>query len=130
VYPSQGQRVPARLAGLAAAGLARHEPQIRALTRLEQPPEDFHRTGSLAVRGVTVHLDLSGAIDLGAERARLTKDLAAARKEVTGASAKLGNADFLARAPEPVVAKMRGRLADAETEIARISAQLDALPAS
>ncbi len=35
-----GQRVPARVAGLPAAGLAAHEPAIRMLTRLEAPAED------------------------------------------------------------------------------------------
>ena len=43
-------------------------------------------------------------------------------------TAKLGNADFVAKAPEPVVAKVRGRLSAAEADIQRISAQLDALP--
>jgi len=32
------------------------------------------------------------------------------------------------KAPEPVVAKVRGRLAAAQADIERISAQLDALP--
>jgi len=124
------QKVPARLAGLDGAGLARHEPAIRALTRLDQPSNGFEPTGSLSVRGATVQLDLSGAIDVAAERARLTKDLSAAWKEAAAASARLGNADFLAKAPAAVVDKVRGRLAAAETQIGRISAQLDTLPAS
>jgi len=124
------QKVPARLAGLDSAGLAQHEPAIRALTRLNQPSNGFEPTGSLVVRGATVQLDLSGAIDVAAERARLTKDLSAARKEAAAASARLGNADFLAKAPAAVVDKVRGRLAAAEAQIGRISAQLDTLPAS
>jgi valyl-tRNA synthetase len=124
------QTVPARLAGLDGAGLARHEPAIRTLTRLDRPTNGFEPTGSLVVRGATVQLDLSGVIDVAAERARLTKDLAVARREVAAASAKLGNADFLAKAPAAVVEKMRGRLAAAEAQIGRISAQLDTLPAA
>jgi valyl-tRNA synthetase len=77
-----------------------------------------------------VELDLSGAIDVAAERARLTKDLAAARKEIDGAQAKLANEGFLAKAPEAVVAKIRARLADAEADVARIGAQLESLPAA
>jgi valyl-tRNA synthetase len=77
-----------------------------------------------------VEVDLSGAIDVGAERARLAKDLAAARKELQTATAKLANTDFVAKAPEPVVAKVRGRLTAAEADIERISGQLDALPSS
>ncbi len=124
------QKVPASLGGLDAVGLAWHEPAIRSLTRLDQPGAGFQSTGSLAVRGVTAQLDLSGAIDVAAERSRLSKALGAAREEVAAASAKLDNAAFVAKAPEAVVAKVRGRLAGAEVEIARIAAQLDALPAS
>ena len=45
-------------------------------------------------------------IDVAAERARLTKDRAAAEKEIAQATAKLGNEAFLAKAPEQVVAKI------------------------
>jgi valyl-tRNA synthetase len=74
-----------------------------------------------------VALDTRGSIDLDAERSRLTKDLAAAVKEQDAARAKLGNAEFLAKAPEPVVEKIRGRLAAAEAELARIAAALESL---
>jgi valyl-tRNA synthetase len=123
-----GLRLPARLSGLDSAGVAAHETAIRTLGRLEAPGDGFAPTASLSVRGVTVEVDLSGAIDVAAERSRLARDLAAAEKEAAAASAKLGNPDFLAKAPEPVVAKVRGRLADAQAEIARVGRQLDALP--
>jgi valyl-tRNA synthetase len=123
------QRVDARLTGLDAAGLVEHEPLVRALARLEPPAEGFAATASLAIRGARVELDLSGTIDVAAERARLSKDLAAAERERATATGKLAKADFLAKAPEPVVAKVRGRLAAAESDIARVTAQLAALPA-
>ncbi|HYT10062.1 MAG TPA: hypothetical protein VEL73_05310, partial [Mycobacteriales bacterium] len=85
---------------------------------------------SLVVRGARVELDLSGAIDVAAERARLSRDLAAAQRELQTSTAKLANAAFVARAPEPVVAKVRARLVAAEASVTRISAQLDALPRS
>jgi valyl-tRNA synthetase len=75
-----------------------------------------------------VELDLSGTIDVAAERARLTKDQAAAAKEIAAANAKLGNEAFLAKAPEPVVDKIRTRLATAEADLARIQTQLEKLP--
>jgi valyl-tRNA synthetase len=77
---------------------------------------------------VTVELDLSGAIDVSAERARLAKDLAAAQKEREANSAKLGNEAFTAKAPPAVVDKHRARLEAAEADIARIEAALAALP--
>jgi valyl-tRNA synthetase len=121
-----GQRVHARLDGL--AGLAAHESLIRSLARLDDPAADFAPTATLTVTGgVAVALDTRGSIDLDAERSRLTKDLAAAVKEQDAARAKLGNAEFLAKAPEPVVEKIRGRLAAAEAELARIAAALESL---
>ena len=82
------------------------------------------RHGDLPVAGATVALDLSGTIDVAAERKRLAKDLAAAEKEKAQADAKLGNEAFLAKAPDQVVDKIRARLAKAEADIDRIQAQL------
>ncbi|OLE29177.1 MAG: valine--tRNA ligase [Actinobacteria bacterium 13_1_20CM_3_71_11] len=123
-----GQRVAARLDGLAGAGLAAHEPLIRALARLEAPGEGFGPTATLTISGgVAVALDTRGAIDVAAERARLAKDRAVAEKERAGALAKLGNEAFLAKAPEHVVAQIRERLATAEAELVRVEAALEAL---
>jgi valyl-tRNA synthetase len=122
-----GQRVPARL-GLDGSPLARHEAAIRQLARLQPAGDSFTATATLPVAGVEVALDLSGAIDVAAERKRLAKDLAAAEKEKAQTSAKLGNEAFLAKAPEHVVEKIRTRLAKAEEDIARIQAQLERLP--
>jgi valyl-tRNA synthetase len=125
-----GQRVAARLDGLAAAGLAGHEPLIRSLVRLDEPGADFAATATLAVTGrVSVALDTRGSIDVAAERARLTKDRAAAEKEVAQCRAKLGNAAFVDKAPPAVVEKIKDRLAAAEADLARIAAALDTLPA-
>ncbi|GLF93710.1 valine--tRNA ligase [Streptomyces yaizuensis] len=122
-----GQKVPARL-GLDGTALAPHEGAIRQLLRLQPEGEGFSATATLPVAGATVALDLSGTIDVAAERKRLAKDLAAAEKERQQATAKLGNEAFLAKAPEPVVAKIRTRLAQADEEIARITTQLSRLP--
>jgi valyl-tRNA synthetase len=122
------QRVPARLAGLDAVGLVAHESRIRAMTRLDPPAGEFAATASVATAGVRVELDLSGVIDVAAERRRLEKDLAAAEKERAQVSAKLGNESFMAKAPEAVVTKVRERLSAAEAGIARITGQLAALP--
>ncbi len=78
--------------------------------------------------GATVALDLSGAIDFEAERKRLAKDLAAAEKELAQTTAKLGNESFLAKAPEPVIGKIRARQDTARADIERIRTQLAGLP--
>ncbi|MEU9172842.1 valine--tRNA ligase [Streptomyces sp. NPDC048420] len=122
-----GQKVPARL-DLTGTALAPHEPAIRQLLRLQPEDETFAATATLPVAGATVALDLSGTIDVAAERKRLAKDLAAAEKEKAQATGKLGNEAFLAKAPDNVVDKIRGRLAKADEDIERIKAQLDRLP--
>jgi valyl-tRNA synthetase len=124
-----GQRVAARLAGIDGGPLADHEAAIRLLTRLTDPADGFAATASLPVQGLVVELDLSGAIDVAAERKRLEKDLAAAQKEKAQAEGKLGNEAFTAKAPEAVVDKIRGRLSNADADIARLTSQLAALPA-
>ncbi|MEU9089131.1 valine--tRNA ligase [Streptomyces sp. NPDC087901] len=122
-----GQKVPAELT-LTGTALAPHEAAIRQLARLQPAGDGFHATASLPVAGATVALDLSGTIDVGAERKRLTKDLEAAQKEKAQATGKLGNEAFLAKAPDNVVDKIRGRLAKAEADIERITSQLASLP--
>jgi valyl-tRNA synthetase len=122
-----GQRVPARLT-LDGTALAPHEAAIRQLLRLQPEGDGFSATATLPVAGAEVALDLSGVIDVAAERKRLAKDLAAAEKEKAQATAKLGNEAFLAKAPDQVVEKIRGRLAKADEDIARIAAQLERLP--
>ncbi|MFD9723900.1 valine--tRNA ligase [Streptomyces sp. NPDC059072] len=124
-----GQKVPARL-DLTGTALAPHEGAIRQLLRLQPEGDSFSATATLPVAGATVALDLSGTIDVAAERKRLSKDLAAAEKEKQQAEAKLGNEAFIAKAPDNVVDKIKGRLAKAEADIARLQAQLDGLPAA
>ncbi|MFD4793051.1 valine--tRNA ligase [Streptomyces anulatus] len=124
-----GQKVPAELT-LTGTELAPHEAAIRQLLRLQPAGDGFQATASLPVAGATVALDLSGTIDVPAERKRLTKDLDAAQKEKAQATGKLGNEAFLAKAPDNVVDKIRGRLSKAEADIERIGAQLAALPQS
>jgi valyl-tRNA synthetase len=124
-----GQRVAARLAGVLGA-IAVHEPEIRALTRLNEPETSFDPTSRLVVGDVAVELDLHGAVDFAAERQRLSKDLATVSKIVEQADRKLANEQFLAKAPEAEVAKTRDKRSAAQADIERLEAQLAALPPS
>ncbi len=129
-----GQKVAAKLVGATAAGLGVHEPAVRTLTRITEPGESFTPSASIEVGlpagdTVTVELDLSGAIDVDAERKRLTKDLAAAEKELAGVDKKLSNPAFTDKAPAEVVDKIKQRRETAVADIERINARLASLPA-
>lgn len=125
------QKVPARLSGIEAAGLDAHVAPVTALAWLTSPAGEFSPTAHVEVRlaggTVNVELDTSGTVDVAAERRRLEKDLAAAQKELAGTTAKLDNEAFLAKAPDDVVAKIRGRQQLAREEVDRITARLAAL---
>jgi valyl-tRNA synthetase len=61
------------------------------------------------VKGAVLYVDLEGVVDVAKEIKRLEKEIAKATKEVTGVARKLGNEDFLAKAPAEVVAKNKER---------------------
>lgn len=125
------QRVPARLSGLDVADVQSQLPAVTALAWLTEPADGFTASASVEVRlsegTVVVELDTSGTVDVAAERRRLEKDLAAAQKELVQTAGKLGNAEFLAKAPEAVVDKIKGRQQLAQEEVERITARLAAL---
>ena len=128
VKPSQ--TVPARL-DFASADLAGMEGAVRAIARVEAPGEGFAASSSIEMRlsqaTLNVELDTSGTVDVAAERKRLEKELAAAQKELDTTAAKLGNDQFLANAPEQVVAKIRERQQVAREEFDRVTARLEGL---
>ncbi|MCL0121403.1 valine--tRNA ligase [Corynebacterium pygosceleis] len=124
------QKVPARI-DFTAADLETLVPAVRSLVRVEEPDADFTPSASLEVRlsqaTITVELDTSGTVDVAAERKRLDKDLATARKEIETTGKKLGNESFLAKAPAAVVDKIRERQRIAAEEVERITLRLKEL---
>jgi valyl-tRNA synthetase len=120
-------RVALVLAGADAATrdrLARNRDAATTLARLSSV--EFSDTVPPAsaqfVIGETVAaLPLGDVIDLAKERARLEKELARAKSEVSKIDAKLGNAEFAARAPEEIIEEQKQRRADAETLSQRLT---------
>ena len=119
-------KVNAKFTGLKEAGLESYESALRHIVKCEAGGDKF--TAKTQIGNVTVEFDLTGAIDLVAERSRLTKDLQTAQKDRDTAKVKLDNEGFMAKAPMEVVTEIRERLAQTTEDIARITALLEKLP--
>ena len=99
----------ARLSGISAAATA--------------PPGSVQ----LLVRGEVVALPLKGVIDFAAEKARLEKEMAKVASDIARIDAKLGNADFVAKAREEVVEGEREKREEAEQRRVKINEALQRL---
>ncbi|AQR73178.1 valine--tRNA ligase [Sphingomonas sp. LM7] len=82
---------------------------------------------SVSAEGLTAYAPLSGVVDLEAERARLTKAIAAAEKERDGLAGRLNNPSFVERAKPEAVEKARADHAEKAAEAERLSAALTRL---
>ena len=81
----------------------------------------------LVVRGEVAALPLKGVIDLAAERARLAKEMQKAEADIARVDAKLGNANFVARAPEEVVEEEKEKREEALGRKEKIAEALERL---
>jgi valyl-tRNA synthetase len=81
----------------------------------------------LVVRGEVAALPLKGVIDLAAERARLAKEMAKCDADIARVDQKLGNADFLKRAPEEVVEGEREKREEAQARREKLAEALERL---
>ena len=120
-------RIKGEIVGLSGA-LADYEGAIRFLVRLDEPSSGFKPSAKIEIENFSVNFDLTGSVDVKAERARLTKDLAAIERDKETARVKLENENFMAKAPMEVVTTIRERLQTCDAEIERIKALLEALP--
>ena len=125
-----GAKITMAMVGASAATLAKVERQMGALllrARLDTVVEADAVPGDSAqiVLGEAIFaLPLAGVIDLGVEKARLTKEAARLEGEIALVDKKLGNAQFVAKAPEEVIEEQRARRAEAGDRRDRILAAL------
>ncbi|BCA57769.1 valine--tRNA ligase [Sphingomonas sp. HMP6] len=124
-----GVRMAAHVLDASAETAARIERQTAAIARLARI--DL-ASGAAPVGGAlqvvidetTFVLPLEGVIDIGAERDRLSKAIAAAEKERDTLAGRLGNPSFVERAKPEAVDKARADHADKAAEAERLSAAL------
>ncbi|MCO5087449.1 MAG: valine--tRNA ligase [Methylobacteriaceae bacterium] len=128
-----GAQVPLALVGADAAIKQRATDwgeTIRRLARISEisfAPAAPAGSAQMLVRGLTVAMPLAGAIDISAEKARLSKEIGKLDGEAKKIEAKLGNPDFLTRAKEEVVEENRERLEDTRAKIAKMTVALERL---
>jgi len=128
-----GTMLPLVLAGASPQTLIRARHWSEFVQRLARVAEisfaDAVPQGAvqLVVRGEVAALPLKGVIDLDAERARLAKEMTRADADIARVDAKLGNANFVARAPEEVVEEEKEKREEAEMRKARIAEALERL---
>ncbi|HET7680793.1 MAG TPA: valine--tRNA ligase [Xanthobacteraceae bacterium] len=126
-------KIPLVLAGVSAETKARAGRWAEFLQRLARVPDisfaDAAPAGSvqLVVRGEVAALPLKGVIDLGAERARLDKELAKADADIQRVDVKLSNEKFVANAPEEIIEGEKEKRQEAEGRRAKILEALERL---
>jgi valyl-tRNA synthetase len=125
--------IPLTLVGAAEEVQARAKEWDETLRRMARlsgisfAPEPPEKSVQILVRGSVAALPLQGIIDFDAEKIRLAKEIGKLEAEARKIEAKLGNADFVARAPEEVVEENRDRLAEARERAQKLAAALKRL---
>jgi valyl-tRNA synthetase len=128
------RKIPATIvAGDRAKWLAEQRPLLIALAKLEDqqfrifadlPEKPAARNAITLVIGSTeAYLPLEGLVDLGAERDRLTKELADLDRQIHKSEGLL-NSDFASKAPVAVVDKERAKLAALKESNAKVEERL------
>ena len=100
---------------------------ISELTVLADNAAKPENAMAAVVAGIEVYLPLAGLIDVEKENARLNKELAAIDKELSRVEGKLGNAGFLAKAPEAVIEKEKAKAEELNGKKAAINERLEYL---
>ena len=130
-----GAQIPLVLVGddgAAADRMARWNETIRRMARLSAvttAPAAPPHSVQIIVRGSGIAMPLEGVVDFAAERQRLTREIGKLESETAKIDAKLGNAEFVARAPTEVIDDNRERRDEAVSRGTRLRAALAQLGA-
>ncbi|MBV9043929.1 MAG: class I tRNA ligase family protein, partial [Alphaproteobacteria bacterium] len=106
-----------------AERLARHKDvilQLARLTSVEAASTLPKGTAQFLVGETVAGLPLGDVIDFAKERTRLEKELKKATDEIARFDAKLGNEQFVAKAPEDVLTEQREKRLEAMATAARL----------
>ncbi len=115
ISPSQALAVTIQSADETARELiSQQQDMVVDLARLqslsvETPGSKPPATATAIIEQVTLFVSLEGIVDFKKEEQRLEKEILKLAKELSAVSNKLQNENFLNKAPEEIVAKVRGK---------------------
>jgi valyl-tRNA synthetase len=132
---SPGKFLPVLLQHASDSDRARAEQQALLLQRVGRVESieiladaDEPAAAATALLGdMRLLVPMKGLIDVGAEKARLDKQMDKTRAELAKANGKLGNERFVSNAPAAVVEQERERVAEFEKTITQLTEQLQKL---
>ena len=123
-----GAKIPMVCVNLEAASrlkLAAYGLLVRRLARIDDMSfADEAPEGAIQIvhEGDTFFLPLADVIDIGAEKARLEKEISKIEGEISKIDKKLANENFTAKAPPAVVEEQKTRRVDFEAELEKLQA--------
>jgi valyl-tRNA synthetase len=132
----QGSKVPLALVGARKLERTRaeaYEDIIKRMARIEKltfPRTAPKGSAQIVIGETTAALPLAGVIDMEVERTRLERELDKAEGEIGKIDSKLGNAQFVAKAPPEVVEENRERRAAFEATARKLRAALERVQAA
>ena len=110
--------------------IKKHTDLITNLARLKTfavdlPGERPKSAATAIVDGVSVFISLEGIVDFSKEKNRLEKEIVKLTKELDSVSKKLNNEEFLSKAPENVVEKVKEKQNRLSEKMEKLKSNLD-----
>ena len=98
-----------------------------SVTMLDAEPADLNGMVTCATSDAKLYIPMGQLVDVEKELERIAKELEKARKNLGSLEGKLGNENFVSRAPEHVVADIREKAQKARDLIASLEQSEDAM---
>ena len=98
-----------------------------SVTMLDAEPADLNGMVTCATADAKLYIPMGQLVDVEKELERIAKELEKARKNLSSLEGKLGNENFVSRAPEHVVADIRDKAQKARDLIASLEQSEEAM---
>ena len=102
--------------------------RLESITVLKEG-EEAPASAAAVVGEMEILIPMAGLIDKEAELARIAKAMGKLEQDVARFKGKLSNEKFVSNAPEAVIEKEKAKLADSESQLAKLKAQHETIAA-